>query len=106
MFKKKTQPNLNFQPIPKGMYAWTSIHAGSFLLFVESLKDCYKFIFLPGPSEYFLTIEDFSKSIKAGTLEFVEELPDDIFEETVKISLSCPSNSLNIITNETQKQKQ
>lgn len=92
MFKKKEQPKLNLQPIPKGLYAWTSLHAGSFLLFVESLKDCYKFIFLPGPSEYFLTFEDFSKCVKSGTLEFVEELPDEIYEESIKISLSCPTN--------------
>lgn len=92
MFKKKEQPKLNLQPIPKGLYAWTSIHAGSFLLFVESLKDCYKFVFLPGPSEYFLTFEDFSKCVKSGTLEFVEELPDEIYQESIKISLSCPTN--------------
>jgi hypothetical protein len=105
MFKKKKQPNLNLQPIQKGLYAWTSIHAGSFLLFVESLKDCYRFLFLPGPSEYFLTLEDFSKCVKSGTLEFVEELPNEIFDETVRIFLSCPTNQTNIITNETQNQK-
>ena len=92
MFKKKEQSKLNLQPIPKGLYAWTAIHAGSFLLFVESLKDCYKFVFLPGPSEYFLTFEDFSKCVKSGTLEFVEELPDEIYQESIKISLSCPTN--------------
>ena len=96
MFKKKKENNLKYQPIPKGMYAWTALHAGSFLLFVESLKDCHKFLFLPGPSEYFLTIEDFSKCIKNGTLEFVEELPDEVFEETVNFSLLCPPNEISI----------
>jgi len=105
MFKKKPKPELNLQPIPRGMYAWTSIHAGSFILFVESLKDHYKFVFLPGPSEFFLTFEDFSKCVKAGTLEFVEELPEDIFQETVRISLSCPSNQPKVITDEIQNQE-
>lgn len=60
------------------MYAWNAIHAGSFLLFVESLKDCHKFLFLPGPSEYYLTKEDFKFYVDAGTLEFVEVLPNEI----------------------------
>lgn len=88
MFKKKVKQNKT--PIPKGLYAWNMIHAGSFLLFVEALKDCYSFLFLPGPSEYYLTFEDFEKSISNGTLEFVEALPDDIYEESLKISSSCP----------------
>lgn len=99
MFKKKKE-KLNYQPIPKGLYAWTTLHAGSFLLFVESLKDCYKFLFLPGPSEYFLTIEDFTKCVKSNVLEFVEELPDEIFQETIKFSLNSPIIESNIITNE------
>jgi hypothetical protein len=99
MFKKK-QTKLNHQPIPKGMYAWTQIHAGSFLLFVESQKDCYKFLFLPGPSEYFLTFEDFTKCIKTNTLEFVEELPDEIFQETINFLLTSPTKTPNVISNE------
>lgn len=97
MFKKK---NLDYQPTPKGMYAWNSVHAGSFLLYVESLKDCHKFLFLPGPSEYFLTFEDFTKGVKSNMLEFVEALPDDIFEESIRISLACPSASSKILSNE------
>ena len=79
-------------PISKGLYAWNAIHAGSFLLYVEALKDCYSFLFLPGPSEYYLTVEDFEKSLSNRTLEFVEALPDDIYEESLKISLPRPSN--------------
>lgn len=88
--KKKTVP------VSKGLYAWNFLHAGSFILFVESLKDCYEFIFLPGPSEYYLTFEDFEKCIENGTLELVEPLPDDIFEETLKISLSRPSKTITV----------
>lgn len=76
-------------PISKGMYAWNYIHAGSFILYVESLDSCHKFIMLPGPSEYFLTYEDFAKGIDKNILEFVEILPEDIYQET--LSLLCPS---------------
>ena len=100
VFKKNKQTNLNYQPVLKGLYAWNAIHAGSFLLYVEALKDCHKFLFLPGPSDYYLTIEDFSKCIKTNTLEFVEELPNNIFQEAVDFSLACPSSSSKIILNE------
>jgi hypothetical protein len=96
---KKTKSN-NHQPKVKGLYAWNYLHAGSFLLYVETLKDCHKFLFLPGPSEYFLTFEDFSSCVQKNTLEFVEELPDDVFEESLKISLQRPLNASKIIWNE------
>jgi hypothetical protein len=88
MSKKKSKQKLG--PIHKGLYAWNAIHAGSFLLYVEALKDCYSFLFLPGPSEYYLTVEDFEKSLSNRTLEFVEALPDEIFKESVELSLSRP----------------
>jgi len=100
MFKKQKKPDLAALPITKGLYAWTSLHAGSFLLCVEVLKDCYKFLFLPGPSEYFLTPEDFSKCVKSNVLEFVEVLPDDVFQETVGFLLCSPPKQTNIIANE------
>ena len=84
MFKNKK--TLIKKPISKGFYAWTSLHAGSFLLFVEELKDCCKFIFLPGPSYMYLTFETFNTCITNGVLEFVEPLPDDIYNETVSIA--------------------
>lgn len=88
-------------PHPKGLYAWNKFHAGSFLLFVESLSDYCKFLFLPGPTEFCLTKEDFDKNLKSNVLEFVEELPDDIFKETIQFyELSCPPKKLNIETYE------
>ncbi len=99
MFGKKQKITLH-QPIPKGMYAWTSLHAGSFLLYVESLKDCHKFIFLPGPSEFFLTFENFSECIKTKILDFVEQLPDEVYNETIQFSLPCPPKPPKIIMDE------
>ena len=86
------------KPIAKGLYAWNFLHAGSFLLYVESLKHCHHFIFLPGPSDYYLTIEDFEKCIASNTLEFVESLPNDIFQESLR--LSCPNKKNRVTFNE------
>lgn len=96
---KKKKPKKEVSPTPKGLYAWNRLHAGSFLLYVEPLNDCYKFIFLPGPSDYYLTKDDFNSCIQTNTLEFVEPLPDDIYEETIKFSLTSPSNVLKLHSN-------
>jgi hypothetical protein len=86
---------LHKNPVPKGMYAWNAVHAGSFLLYTESLINCHKFVFLPGPSDYFLTLEDFEAAVKKGILEFVDVLPDEIYKETLE--LSCPSRNSTFI---------
>ena len=84
------------KPVPKAMYAWNSVHAGSFLLHVETLVNCYKFLFLPGPADYFLTNEDFDTAMKKGILEFVEILPEEIYQES--LLLSCPSKNSIVTT--------
>lgn len=84
--------------INRGLYAWNKVYAGSFLLYVESLKDCHRFLFLPGPSDFYLTFEDFNQCIENNTIEFVEELPEEIFKESLEIySLSCPPKTLNMV---------
>lgn len=88
------------KPKQRGLYAWNYLHAGSFLLFVEGLEHHYKFMFLPGPSEYCLTRKDFEDCIAKNILEFVEELPKDIFEESMQIFLSCPTKTPNMISYE------
>ena len=67
----------------RGFYAWNRLHAGSFLVFVDSEDQCYKFVFLPGPSVMHLTAETFEMCIKNNTLEFVEQLPEDIFQDVL-----------------------
>lgn len=86
MSKKKEKSNQNHQPTERGFYAWTIERAGDFLLFVEAQKDCYKFLYLPGATEFYLTFEDYTESIKRGVLEFVEQLPEDIFRESLELS--------------------
>ena len=87
MFKKPKQL-LNYQPTPRGFYAFNVERAGDFLIFVESLKDCYKFLYIPGADPFYLSIEDFSNALKLGVLTLVEQLPLDVYEES--LALSCP----------------
>lgn len=86
MFKSKEKSNLNLQPTERGFYAWTIERAGDFLLFVEAQKDCYKFLYMPGATDFYLTFEDYTNSVKKGVLEFVEQLPEDIFNESIDIA--------------------
>jgi hypothetical protein len=87
LFNKKEE--LNHQPIPRGFYAFNSERAGDFLIFVEAQTNHYKFLYVPGTDPFYLTPEDFTESIKRGVLSFVEELPEEIFQES--LALSCPS---------------
>lgn len=98
----KQKKSKTTKPMVKGLYAWTSFHAGSFLLFVETKNKYHRFFFLPGPTEYFLIPEDFTKYVNTGVLEFVDVLPDEIFQETVNFFLNCPTNTP-IIINDEQK---
>lgn len=99
----------NNKPTKRGIYAWTSIHAGSMLVYHQSLKDCYEFIFLPGPSTMHLSEKTFVECINTKVLEFVEVLPQDVFQETVdawKKSVEQSSNIIDGCFDEIQKQKQ
>ncbi len=97
MAKVKTSTNV---PKERGIYAWNSLHAGSFILFIKTHKLFHQFMFLPGPSEYCLTPEDFSACVSGGVLEFVEQLPEEIFQDSLNFFLSCPSNKPKVINNE------
>lgn len=91
MFKKK-KTNLNLQPPPRAIFAWNSLRAGDFIIFKESHNDFYEFIYVPGGDLFHLTIEDFTKSVKTGMLEFVEQLPQDIYNESLELSTNKRCN--------------
>ena len=95
MFKKKKEESTNLQPPPRSIFAWNSLRAGDFIIFKEAHKDHYEFIYIPGGSPFNLTIEDFTKSIKSNMLSFVEQLPEDIYEESLKLA---KENSCNVQT--------
>lgn len=78
-------------PIERGFYSFDKFRAGDFLLFVSKRKHDYYFLCFPGPEHLYLSTDDFAKSLDTGILSFVEQLPEDIYEETLKFSLSCPN---------------
>lgn len=93
LFNKKKE-ELNHQPIPRGFYAFNTERAGDFLIFVEAQTNHYKFLYVPGARPFYLTPEDFTESIKRGVLSFVEELPEEIYQESLE--LSCPSEKVKV----------
>jgi hypothetical protein len=86
----KPKHKVKNKPKDKGLYAWNYLHAGSFLLFLKEETHHYEFMFLPGPSRYCLTREDFEHCVSANVLEFVETLPDEIYQESLHFLLQCP----------------
>ena len=92
--KKKESTNL--QPPPRSIFGWNSLRAGDFIIFKEAHKHHYEFIYIPGGAPFNLTIEDFSKSIKSGMLSFVEQLPEEIYEESLELAKSsCNVQTVN-----------
>lgn len=90
MFFKKYKKIFNHKPVSRGFYAFNSQRAGDFLIFVSETTDYHKFIYLPGGKQFYLTHEDFSSSIKNETISFVEQLPAEIFDGALNLTL--PSN--------------
>lgn len=84
MFNKKQK--LKHVPQERGFYAFNIERAGDFIVYVESKKDHHKFLYIPGAEEFCLTHGDFHDSIKKNILTFVEQLPVEIFNETLLLS--------------------
>ncbi len=93
MFTKK-----KIKPLQRGFYMFSSERAGDALIFVEEQYSCYKFLYIPGASTFYLSKEDFENSVNSQVLCFVEQLPQDIYEES--LMLSGPSKEIIIETNE------
>ena len=97
----KLKQGFDFKPLDRGFYAWNMERAGDFLIFVESSEDYYKFLYIPGADPFYLTKEDFHTCMKTGIVSLVEQLPKDIYEES--LVLSCPPKTPKIQTHENYK---
>lgn len=75
---------VTYQPAERGIYMFNAQHAGSSLVYVQTHKDYHEFIFLPGPSKFLIAFQEFTKAIKTKVLELAEDLPDEIYNETIK----------------------
>lgn len=82
MFFKTTKL---FKPKEKGLYAFTQYRRGDFLLFLnEPSVSVLEFMQLPDRYTLSLTTEEFSKAVQEGLLEFVEQIPLDVFQVAVE----------------------
>ena len=55
-------------------------YAGQMFAFIEEKELSYNFIRLPDMINISVTTEDFSEGIEAEILQFVKDLPDDVYK--------------------------
>jgi hypothetical protein len=75
VIKKKTQ-----LPLSRGVYAFTKYRRGDFILFIKEDSEVLEFMQLPDRYQICLTKEEFAKGVKTKLLEFVEQIPEEVFE--------------------------
>ena len=81
-----------FTPRKQSLYAFTRFRKGEFLLYVDTEENVHRFMQLPDRYIVNLTAKEFHQGVVEKLLDFVEIIPDDVFEvckvniqETTKI---------------------
>lgn len=67
-------------PKERGVYAFTKHRRGDFVLFIKEDKNVLEFMQLPDRYQLFLTKEEFTEGVTAKLLDFVEQIPEEVFE--------------------------
>jgi hypothetical protein len=67
-------------PKCRGVYAFTKHRRGDFILFVKEDKDVLEFMHLPDRYQIFLTKQEFTEGLLTNLLDFVEQVPEEVFE--------------------------
>ena len=67
-------------PLPRGVYAFTKHRRGDFLLFIKEDSEVLEFMQLPDRYQICLTKKEFSEGLSTKLLDFVEQIPEDVFE--------------------------
>jgi len=67
-------------PKDRGLYAFTKHRRGDFILFIKSDKDVLEFMQLPDRYQFFLTKEEFNDGVATRLLDFVEQVPEEVFD--------------------------
>ena len=68
------------QPLQRGVYAFTKHRRGDFLLFVKEDSEVLEFMHLPDLYQICLTKEEFHEGVVTKLLDFVEQVPEEVFE--------------------------
>jgi len=72
--KKLTKPQL------RGVYAFTKHRRGDFILFIKEDSEVLEFMHLPDRYQVCLTKEEFHEGVTTKLLDFVEQIPEEVFE--------------------------
>jgi hypothetical protein len=67
-------------PQPRGVYAFTKHRRGDFILFIKEDSEVLEFMHLPDRYQICLTKEEFHEGVTTKLLDFVEQIPEDVFE--------------------------
>lgn len=74
-------PKKNYKlPQNRGVYAFTKHRRGDFLLFIKQDSEILEFMQLPDRYQICLTKEEFHEGIMTKLLDFVEQIPEEVFE--------------------------
>lgn len=68
------------KPQARGVYAFTKHRRGDFLLFIKEDSEVLEFMQLPDRYKVCLTKEEFHEGVTTKLLDFVEQIPEDVFE--------------------------
>lgn len=76
----KSDKNIEY-PKDRGLYAFTKYRRGDFILFLEeTIPGVFEFMQLPDKYTLSLSIDEFNHGKNIKLLDFVEQLPEDVFE--------------------------
>ena len=67
-------------PQPRGVYAFTKHRRGDFILFIKEDSEVLEFMQLPDRYQICLTKKEFSEGISTKLLDFVEQIPEEVFD--------------------------
>lgn len=67
-------------PEQRGVYAFTKHRRGDFILFIKEDKEILEFMQLPDRYQFFLTKKEFHEGIVTKLLDFVEQIPQEVFD--------------------------
>ena len=67
-------------PCARGVYAFTKHRRGDFILFIKEDSEVLEFMQLPDRYQICLTKEEFTEGLTTKLLDFVEQIPEEVFE--------------------------
>lgn len=80
-FFKNFFKNKSYSPKERSLYAFIKYRKGEFLLYLgQSTEGVYDFMQLPDRYKLSFTVEEFDKAQLTKILDFVEQVPLDVFE--------------------------